>query len=309
MSSLNVAAYGEGVMYPPNLSANISAIQTAGWTSVIVSLFHVNTSGDIYINDTKIFTGGKYIGSPDWPGQLQQLLQGQGSTIATLLASIGGGGVSDYASIQTIYLNNNKSFDGTPLQANFQTFFSTFPTVTLIDMDVEETYDQDSFVAFCQMLIKIGFGITFCPYATWEMDFWTGSLANLNQSNPNAVKWWNLQCYDGGGGNDPQSWADGISSAIPGFITADFILAGDWSRNLAEPNQNPSSWYWQGDCPPAMQTLMSSFAKEPCVGGGFIWTIDQILDYAADQKKKADPQPCGNVVMKDYVAAINNGLG
>jgi hypothetical protein len=83
MSSLNVAAYGEGVMYPPNLSANISAIQTAGWTSVIVSLFHINTSGDIYINDTKIFTGGKYIGSPDWPGQLQQLLQGQGSTITT----------------------------------------------------------------------------------------------------------------------------------------------------------------------------------------------------------------------------------
>jgi hypothetical protein len=58
-----------------------------------------------------------------------------------------------------------------------------------------------------------------------------------------------------------------------------------------------------------MQNLMSSFAKKPCVGGGFIWTIDQILDYAADQKKKVDPAPCGNVVMKDYVAAINNGLG
>ena len=105
MASLNVAAYGEGVMYPPNLAPNISAIQTAGWTSVIVSLFHINTSGDIYINDTKIFSGGKYIGSPAWPGQLQQLL-GQGSAITTLLASIGGGGVTDYASIQTIYLNN-----------------------------------------------------------------------------------------------------------------------------------------------------------------------------------------------------------
>jgi len=74
MSSLNIAAYGEGVMYPPNLSPNISAIRTAGWTSVIVSLFHIDTSGDVYINDTKILSGGKYIGSAGWPAQLQQLL-------------------------------------------------------------------------------------------------------------------------------------------------------------------------------------------------------------------------------------------
>src|SRR5258708_20506024 len=102
-------------MYPPNLASNISAIQTAGWTSVIVSLFHINTSGDIYINDTKIFTGGQYIGSPGWPGQLQQLLQGKGSTITTLLASIGGGGGNHYASIPKIYPKNNKNFSRAPL--------------------------------------------------------------------------------------------------------------------------------------------------------------------------------------------------
>src|ERR1700733_6006948 len=106
MTSFNVAAYGEGVMYPPNLAPNISAIQTAGWTSVIVSLFHINTAGDIYINDTKVFTGGEYIGSPDWSGQLQKLLRGQGSTIATLLASIGGGGGHEHASTKCVELND-----------------------------------------------------------------------------------------------------------------------------------------------------------------------------------------------------------
>ena len=308
MTSRNVAAYGEGVMYPPNLKPNISAIQTAGWTSVIVSLFHVSSTGDVGLNDTQLFSGGQYVGSSAWPGELKQLM-GKGSTITTLLGSIGGGGVSDFANIQTIYDNNNNSFAGTPLQKNFQSFFSTLPTITLIDMDVEDNYDQASFVAFCQMLIDIGFGITFCPYASWETSFWTGSLKQLNQSNPGAVKWWNLQCYDGGQGNDPQTWATAITSAIPGFDTTGFILAGDWSRNLAEPNKNPSSWFWQGDCPPAMQTLMSSFKSETCVGGGFVWTIDQILDYAAQQKKKPDPQPCGNAGMSDYVAAITNGLG
>jgi hypothetical protein len=306
MSSLNVAAYGEGMMYS-SLSQNMSAIQTAGWTSVILGLFHVDASGNIFFNDTEIITNGGYIGSSDWPSQLQQLLHGQGSTITTLLASIGGGGVSDFANVQAIYQNNNNSFSGTALQQNFQTFFSTFPMITLIDMDVEEAYDSDSFVAFCQMLIQIGFGITFCPYT--YMPFWTGSLASLNQSNPGAVKWWNLQCYDGGAGNNPQDWANAITSAIPGFDTTGFIIPGDWSRNLAKPNQNPSSWYWQGDCPPAVQALMASFAQQSCVGGGFIWTIDQILNYAADQKQKPDPHPCGNVGMSNYVAAITKALG
>jgi len=306
MSSLNVAAYGEGVMYS-DLAANMSAIQTAGWNSVILSLFHVDSTGNIFINDTQIITDGSYVGTADWPDELQQLLDPQASTITTLLASFGGGGVHDFENIQAIYENNNNSFAGTALENNFKAFFATFPMVTLIDMDVEEAYDEASFIAFCQMLIQMGFGITFCPYTS--MSFWTDSLAALNQSNPGAVKWWNLQCYDGGQGNNPQDWADAITSAIPGFDTTGFILAGDWSRNLAKPDPDPNTWYWQGDCPPAVQNLMGSFAGQSCVGGGFIWTIDQILDYAAAQKEKPDPDPCGNVGLSDYVKAIVNGLG
>ena len=58
-----------------------------------------------------------------------------------------------------------------------------------------------------------------------------------------------------------------------------------------------------------MQTLLSQYAKEPSVSGAFLWNIDQILNYAADQKKKPDPQPCGVVGMSDYVAAMKKALG
>jgi hypothetical protein len=307
MANRSIAAFGLGELYPPNLANNMSALQTAGWTTIIVSLFHIDAAGNLGFNDTPIINNGQYVGSTDWPGQLKKLVQGSGSTVTTLEASIGGWGVSDFANIQTIYQNNNKSFAGTLLQKTFQTFYTTFPVITLIDMDMENTYDQASFVAFCQMLIQIGFGITFCPYTM--QSFWTASLAALNKSNPGAVKWWNLQCYAGGGGNDPQDWASAITSAIPGFNTNGFILASDWSRNLNQPSSNPSSWYWEGDCPPAMQNLLSNFATESCVGGAFVWNIDQILNYASDQKKKPDPQPCGNVGMTDYVAAINKALG
>lgn len=309
MSSLTIAAYGEGIMYPPTLAPNIVAIQQAGWNTVILGLFHISSTGDIGFNNESIVSGGQYVGDAAWPGQLQTLMAGGSNNgLRMLLASIGGGGVSDFANVQAIYQANGNSFVGTALQTNFRTFHTTFPGIAAIDMDVEEGYDQDSFVAFCQMLIEIGFGITFCPYASWEMDFWTGSLAALNSSHPGAVKWWNLQCYDGGSGNDPATWAQAIATAIPGFDTTGFIVAGDWSRNLAKPQPDPSTWYWQGDCPSAMQSLFASIRGEASVGGGFVWTLDQILGYATDQQSKPDPASCGAVGMSDYVTAITDGL-
>ena len=323
MANRQIAAYGLGEVYPPNLDKNMSALQTAGWTTIIVGLFHidgpnnvgpahkpVDAAGNLYVNDTKIIDNNQYIGSADWPNQLQQLIKGPGSTVTTLAASIGGWGVEDFANVKSIYEGNNNSFVGTLLEKTFNTFYTKFPVIRLIDMDTENTYDQPSFVAFCQMLIKIGFGITFCPYDQGQQAFWTGSLEALNKSNPGAVKWWNLQCYAGGGPpdlNDPQAWADGICDAIPGFNTTNFILCSDWSRNLAQPD--PSTWQWEGDCPLAMQTLIESFAREKCVAGAFLWNIDQILNYATDQKKLPDPKPCGNVGITDYLAALKKGLG
>jgi hypothetical protein len=304
MANRTIAAFGLGEVCPPNLAKNMSAIQKAGWTTIIVSLFHIDALGNLGINDTMITNNGIYIGNPDWPGQLQQLLKGPGTTITTLEASIGGWGVQDFENVKTIYQKNNKSLEGTLLQKTFGTFFTKFPAIRLIDMDMENTYDQDSFVAFCRMLIKIGFGITFCPYDQSQQSFWTNSLAALNKSNPGAVKWWNLQCYAGGEGNDPKSWADAISKAIPGFNTKGFILASDWSRFL-----DKEQWEWNGDCPPTMQTMLAQYAKEPSVSGAFLWNIDQILNYAADQKIKPDPQPCGVVGMTDYVAAMKKALG
>ena len=148
-------------------------------------------------------------------------------------------------------------------------------------MDCEETYDETSFVAFCQMLIRKGFGITFCPY-TME-SFWNNSLAALNSSNRGAVKWWNLQCYDGGGGNNPVNWANDIKRTIPEFNTNNFIIAGDWTNSGAEGVVN----------------LMTTFKNENSVGGGFIWALDHII-----QSNQANPLEG----MKSYANAITAGL-
>lgn len=287
MLNLNIAVYAEGCMYPaPSpaqpVATTITQLQGSGFGTAIVSLFHIGRDyditplqimGDIYFNTTLVISRGVYVGDPTWPGLMNGLI---GGSVTKACASIGGGGVMDFETIEKIYVNNGESFDNTNLMTCFQCFAQTFPAITIIDMDCEETYDQPSFVAFCQMLIGMGFGITFCPYTS--VGFWTGSLAALNTSNPGAVKRWNLQCYDGGSGNDPGGWAAQIQRAIPGFSTTGFIVAGDWTQ----------------DFPTQVQALMTTFAQEPSVGGGFMWTLDSMI---------------ANASMSAYASAISAGLG
>ena len=35
-AGLRIAAYGEGAMYPPNLAANVAALRTAGWSTLML---------------------------------------------------------------------------------------------------------------------------------------------------------------------------------------------------------------------------------------------------------------------------------
>jgi len=302
-TDLNIAAYGEGILYPPNLATNMTAMQQAGWTSLMVSLFQVDRAGDITFNGNAIISNGNYVGDSTWPSQLAQLKST--GTIETLLATFGGWD-SAFQNIQDIYNGNNNSFAGTALQANCTVFRATFPAFDLIDMDVEypdgmPTNATACFIAFCEMWIEAGFGITFCPYQ--DMPFWTAALVTIEQNHPGAVKWWNLQCYAGGQGNNPSDWARAITKALPNFNTNGYILSSDWTRFW-----NSQDNAWEGDCPAAVESLLSSFRGEACVGGGFIWTIDQIIDYAAETKINPDPGNCGNVGMTDYVNAIVNGL-
>jgi hypothetical protein len=283
MNTPNIALYAGGPLGPSEILQNLAATQKAGWTTIILGLFHIGRPsitgqnyGDIIFNDSMAISQGKYVADSSWPNNVAQLKQA-GSSVTKIYASIGGGrGVEDFQTIQTIYQSNGNSFSGTMLETNLQEFRQAFPAIDGIDMDCEDNYDQASFVAFCEMVIGLGFAITFCPYAGWEMSFWTASLAQIEKQHSGAVKWWNLQCYDGGVGNDPKNWADAITQAIPAFPTNGFILASDWTE----------------DSPSEVTTLLSNFSGEACLGGGFIWNMDGILN--------------GPSTMAAYVSAIKS---
>lgn len=302
-TSLKIGAYGEGILHPPKLKKHTSTIQNAGWDTILIGLFHISVSGEIGFNNEQIISKEKgYFGDKNWGSQLTTLLTG--SKVKTLIASFGGGGVGDFNNIKNIYNDNNQSFSRTNLESNFKTFKKTFPMISALDMDCEDEYDQVSFVAFCQMLISIGFEITFCPYDYFsEINFWTSSLAKLEKSNPGKVLRFNLQCYDGGGSNTPKEWAKKIQEAIPAFNTDGFIWAGDWSRNY---NKNIAQWV--GNCPSDMQTHLAEFKGETSVGGAFLWTIDQIENYAKEQAIHPDSNSCGTITQVEYVNAIKKAF-
>jgi hypothetical protein len=300
MSASKIALYAPDELGPANIDRFSDSTKKAGWTTIILGLFHIGyppdwVEAEIFFNDPpSIIQNGKYRADPAWPDKIAQLKQN--SPITQIYASIGGGDpVVDFATIKKIYEKNNNSFDGTMLQRNLQVFRKTFPAIDGIDMDCEETYDQPSFVAFCKMLIGMGFAITFCPAFMSTIGFWVGSLGELDKSNKGAAKWWNLQCYAGGAGNDPQGWADEIAARIPGFSTDGFILASDWARFY-----DTTARVWGGDCPPAVKQLISGFSKEACFGGAFIWNMHSIVD-----TQKRDPMQCGaGVGSREYVQAI-----
>lgn len=285
MNAPNIALYAGGPLGPDKIAQNLSATQKAGWTTIILGLFHVGRPqikgqnyGDLIFNDTPIITQGEYQADETWPGNVEQLKQ-SGSSVTKIYASIGGGEpVEDFQTIQAIYQNNRNSFSGTMLETNLQKLKDTFPAIDGVDMDCEDNYDPASFVAFCEMIIGMGFDVTFCPYDRWQKPFWTGSLKQIENGHPGAVKWWNLQTYAGGGGNDPKDWADAIIAALPDFSTDGYILASDWTE----------------DSPSQVTDLFSNFKGESCLGGGFIWNMDGILSSGSS--------------MADYVNAISAGL-
>lgn len=268
MKPLTIAGYAQGCLYPESakhqpVAATIAQLQTSGFSSVLLGLFHIGRGnpidplqdlGALYFNDSLIISGGVYRGDPRWPELIASLIKG---TVQSLSASIGGYGVKDFACLQQIYETNRHSFEGTMVQSSMREFRRQFPAVSVIDLDCEETYDAPSFVAFCKMLIDLGFGISFCPYT--ERDFWVKALVQLETYRPGSVRHWNLQCYEGGAGNIPSQWAAAIVAALPHFRTDGFIVAGG-----------------EVDTPEALQQLLERL-DAPCVGGGFVWTLDRLL--------------------------------
>jgi len=288
----------------PDVDSQLQQTGSSGIRTVLLWSLHVtsetangNTLGDLHWNDTPIVVSQN--GQPvfDPQGVFTQLssrlvtLLGNDTSVYNVFFSVGSGGVNDFTAIQTLL----STAEGTAtLTANFKTLLSNLPQITGFDFDDEDNYDVNTVAGFTALLFNnFGSTITYCPY--WNFDFWEQCMEQVYQNlQQQPVAWWNLQCYSGGTGNNPVSWASQIASnqAQNGVPNADaFIIPGYAAQNPG--GDGP------GKCPSFFCKTFANYQGK--VPGGFIWNSQHVFDNTI---------LCGGSIpqMADYNNAINNGL-
>ncbi len=304
MSTGTIQFYGSGLFqdaYPnPTVpyATQLAQIQKSPFNRCVLWALHVQTNGDFYYNDTPMVQNGKFVTSTD-------PTKGVNPDLASLLSQVKSGGnvgkilfsIGPFQSDFDHIVANLAS-----ARANFAALKAALP-IDGIDFDYEGNYgDQDAtnLANLTTLLYKdLGLEVTYCPY-TYE-SFWLSCLAQVYQKNKNVqlVSAFNLQCYDGGTGNDPAQWAAEISSYGSPLGIADpitFIFPGFWVAHAGAKSG-------MGQCPSEMQSTFTALQPEGVVGG-WVWNSGDIFN-----NESAALCPNQDVTPNGYASAIANGLG
>jgi hypothetical protein len=299
MSAVMTAIYGGGSFYPigpdgkrTDLPAVIADLKASGFTTVVEWGLQLSaatsgpTVGDLQLNEV-IVSNGVYVGDPGWPAALAGLKTGTTSVNRLLFSLLGYQG-GTFPRIKQLIESQGTGPDSI-LYRNFAALKHHIPTIDGIDFDDETLYDQDTTVKLALMLKEIGYSVTFCPFD--NMTFWVGCLAALEARAPGLVTGFNLQCYAGGAGQDPGTWAQAIAQGLdwPLQRGAAYVIPGLWCGH----GDNCGQGSWPNNVFDTFRHWRSSGIQ-----GGFIWL------YADIQKCKGS----SGAGTKDYAAAMAAGL-
>jgi hypothetical protein len=132
----------------------------------------------------------------------------------------GGWGSNDFGVLQGIMLKYGIG-PTSPLYQSFKVLRDVLG-IDGVDYDDEALYDTDTTVQFSLLLQSLGYKVSFCPYE--NMDFWVSTFQVIYANSTNWVTRFNLQCYAGGDGNDPEDWISAIQSAVGNSVDAAAIV-------------------------------------------------------------------------------------
>lgn len=273
------AIYGGGPFYSGGTPV-MNDLRGSGFTTVILWSFHIEQNGDLIYNDIPVVKNGAYMGDPAWPTRLATLKSAP-TSVNRIEVSIGAWGVPDFERMISL-VNGTAPGCGTTLVCgtgsnsilyrNFQAL-KTATGADAVNFDDESAYNLAPTTTFSQMLIGMGYKITFAPYT--QQAFWR----NLKNNLGSAVDRIYLQVYAGGAGNNPASWNTAMGMTV---------APGLWSRN--------GNGCASGDSPSVVQTKMSNWKASAGISGGFMWLYDDIQKCSAQGTSA------------QYAAAINTAV-
>lgn len=302
---------------PAELQNHIEDIRKSDLAVAILGMLHVGWSdpeypkmkpGDLIYNDFPGWPTGKRGNllvsegrfNPDndpeiakWPAQVAQLKQNPKGF--KVLLSLGGAGPLDFTHIQ-----NDLDFGRDPrFTRNMRALKQAVPALDGIDLDCEEGgIEIGTFAGLGALCKELRLEITFCPYS--DPDLWARRNAAV-QGQGIPVRWWNLQCYAGGGTNinNLQPWIDALKPFAGVFLVPGLAVAGGTDVSASD---------WQ--CPNQMRDTIIRWNRTTGLVAVFLWKYDGIGE---TPNVCAPPNSPLNPTLLSYVAnidvAVEGGAG
>lgn len=263
-------------------------LKSSGFNEIILWAIHVDPSnGDIYLNMPEpwnrvtLFQNGEWVSNTDnnnFLADLESLKQGS-TSITRLTWSIGTSFDDDFQSIETI-IDREGTGANSILYKNFSALKNTMPFVDAFDYDDERNYDEPSTTQFSIMLADLGFKIALCPYT--RASFWRAVYDNTEAARPGTIDCVHLQCYAGGGGNNPGTWNNYFSGL-------------EVSPGLQAPNRSAG----------AVANQMSQWENSYGIAGGFMWLWDAIEEGTSPNRPSDYAAAIQPVVNADDISYFN----
>jgi hypothetical protein len=248
------AFYGGGIMYKEqNRAAVIEELKSSGLNTIIVWTIHIEENGDLGFNgEFDLVKDGVYVGDdthPSFRSDIQNLKIAP-TSINRVEFGLAAAGSGTFNNVRA-FMGTEGFGEGTTLYKNFKALQEAIPEIDAFNNDDEVTYHAESAIAFTKMLAKMGYKNAIVPYR--ENAFWKQLVEEVNAEYPGNIDRNYLQCYAGGGRNNPCSseWDFGIDM-IPGL----------WG--------GPS-----GISPSAVIDQMDAWRESCDIEGGFLWDYEK----------------------------------
>jgi hypothetical protein len=220
-------------------SGQISGVQASGFTTLVLFSMSIDSSGNFNYGGQTICSNGNYVGPSNWNSLLNQC-KAHPSTVTRIEMCIGGWGDASFQNVKNIIAaqgNNTSDI----VYRNLAALHDNLP-IDAICFDDESTYDSGSASTFGGMAGSLGMKVTLCPYT--NSGYWAAVKSGLGS----YCDYIYLQCYDGGAGNDPASWASALGVPINQIV--------------------PGYWDYERDT--TFLSKMQGWKNEGCTGG-FLW--------------------------------------
>lgn len=224
-------------------SSEITSFNTSGFRTLVLFAMSVDSNGNFSYSGQQICANGSYVGPSTWGSQLSQCMGGIGG-MNRIEMCIGGAGDQSFTNIKNLIASQGTG-SSTNLYKNLVALQSALP-ISAINYDDEVTYDSGSAVAFGNMVGSLGMHVTLCPYT--NPSYWQAVATGCSS----FCDYTYLQCYDGGAGNDPASWASSVGASVNGTSSMTVVPL-----------------YWDNDRSNSIYLgKMQTWGQEGCIGGG-----------------------------------------